>query len=436
MRKKLLYIILFLLFILNINVKAENEATLKNIQVNKKECECVGYNCSIEIDSNKATVTFELNDPDATVDRLSGFTVELLAQGENKHTITVTNDKGEEKIENVYTIVINMREKSSDVSLSSLKVNGEDITIQEESYVYSYTAKYNDETLKIDAVVTDSKAKIIKEDEYKFPLDRSSISIDFDVEAEDGTVKTHRIVVRRGAMPNTLLKSLKIDHGNLIFNQNTFLYYLQVEYNVTDLIIEALAEDNKATINIEKDTLKVGENKITITVSNGSVDSEYILYVTREENLDKSIANLKYIKIDEYPKLDFEENVLDYTLRFDDIPDKLTIKAESLSTDGKVEILYNEKLTDGSKIVIKNTLIEAGISREYSLTIVSNEKEENNKTFIIVSIIGLIITIIVLGIFEIKEHKLVRKRKLTKILEMKKKKNSKKEEVKEDIEII
>lgn len=432
MKKKILCFILMLLFILNINVKAEGEATLKNIQVNKKECVCIGYECTIEVDAPSATVTYELADADATVDRLSGFTVDLISSTTLK--IVVTNDKGEEKIENTYNININLHEKSSDVTLASLKVNGTPITLTEDGVSYSFMAEYSDEKLVIEAEPTDEKAKVKLEEEYDFGLENSSLLIEFEVTAENGDVKTYSIYARRGAKPNTTLKSLKLDHGNIKFDKNTYEYNLQVEYSVNDLIIEAIAADENATVKIEKEDLVVGENLIKITVTNGKVSSEYILNVLREENLDKSIANLKYIKVLEYPNLDFEENVLDYILKFDEIPEKLTIDAKSNSSDGKVEILYNEELIDGSKIVIKNTLIEAGITREYSLTITSNEENENSKLGIIIAIICLVVVIIVMLILEIKERKNIRRKNLTKILELKKKKDSKKKKPEKKIE--
>ena len=419
---------LFILIVfLGINVYGTSEATLKNIRVNGKDCSCSGYDCTIEASKKTATVTYELNDSEAKVDRLSGFSVDLDGLT-TVVKIVVTNDKGEEKIENTYNITITLHEKSSDITLKTLKVNNEPITLLNDVFVYSYMAKYSDDKIVIDATTNDSNAKVKKEDEYKFDLEKSSMSIDFTVQAEDETTKTYRVVLKRGERPDTSLKSLKLDHGTIEFDKDKLEYEFTVDYSVNDLIIEAIANSDNASVKIEKEDLIVGENIIKIIVTNDKATSEYVLKVTREENKDKSIANLKSIKIKEYPKFDFEENVLDYTIKLRDIPEKLTIDAESKSSDGKVEIINNEKLEDGSKITIKNTLIETGIIREYTITILKDTEEVTSKTSIIIGIILVLLMIILMIIFEIREKKYKRHLELTKILNLKRKKDKEKKE--------
>lgn len=428
--KKVLFFVSILFF--SLDVWASGKATIKNIKVNGIECSCNGYECSVEVNAKTAKVTYELDDINAKVERLSGFTVDLESQT-TLVKIVVTNDSDNEKVENTYNLNINLHEKNNDYTLRSLRVNNEDIPLLDDVFVYSYDAKYAADTISIEAITNDVNAKIQSELEFDFPLDKSSISCDFDVLAENGEVKTYRIVVKRGVKPDTLLKSLKLDKGNILFDKNTFEYNLTVEYNVNDLIIEAIPNSPDATVQIEKEDLVVGENTIKVIVTNDKATSEYILSVTREPNMDKSLANLKTLKVLEYPKLNFEENVLDYVLKFDEIPDKLTITASAISSDGKVDIINNENLKDNSKVIIKVTLIETGITREYSLEIIKNEVVSNSKTFILISIIVLVITTIVLFILELKDKKNKRKMKLTKILELKKKKEKEKKISKKEV---
>ena len=420
MKRKICLLIMFLL--INLSVFAEGEATLKNIRVNGRECSCNGYDCSIEVDAKSATVTYELVDNDAKVDRLSGFNVEL--NSINTLTkIVVTNDKGDEKIENTYNINITLHEKSGDFSIKSLKVDGHDIELVDEVYVYSYDVDYKDEKIVVNAETTDPNAKIKIEEEYEFPLDRSSTTADFEVTAENGDTRSYRIVIKRKAMPDTTLKSLSIDKGNIDFKSDVFEYKMLVEYSVNKLEIEAVPTNKNAKVKIEQEDLVVGLNTIKIIVTNDQASSEYTLLVTREENIDKSLANLKSLSVKEYAKLDFDENVLDYTLKFSEIPKSLTIDAKAVSKDTKVEILNNKDLKDNSKVVVKVSLNDSTISREYTLKLVKNEHSSSNKTFVVISIIILVITIIILLILEMKERKVLRKKKLTKIIELKKKKD-------------
>ncbi len=420
--------LLILVAFLGINVSAKGEATIKNLKVNNVACSCIDYECSVEVDATMATITYTLVDPDATVDRLSGFKVELLSQITTVKLV-VSNTVDEQKQENTYNITITKHEKSNDYTLKSLKVNNNAIELIEEVYVYSYVSDYKDDKIVISAVANDKNAKVKTEKEYAFPLDSSSSAIDFTVEAENKEKREYRIVVTRGVKPDTTLKSLKIDHGNIKFDPQVNEYEFNVDYSVTDLKIEATPSNKNAKVKIEKETLVVGENKIKITV-------------TREENLDKSLANLKSLKIDEYSKLDFEENVLDYKLNFSKIPEKLTIHAVAKEENSTITILDNEDLKDGSKVIIQIKLNESNVTREYILELVEKTGISNNKTFILISIIALGITMLVLFILDIKDHKRERKRALNRLFELRRKKEKKKKEEKkesqpdDDLEII
>ena len=428
MKRKILLLIMFLF--LSINVYAVGEATIKDLKVNGVACKCIDYECSVEVDATMATITYDLVDTEATVDRLSGFKVELLSQITTVKLV-VSNTLEEQKVENTYNITINKHEKSNDKTLKSLKVNDKVIELLEEVVVYSYVSDYKDEKIVINAVTNDSHAKIIKEKEYDFPLDMSSSAIDFTVEAENKERQEYRIVVTRGIKPDTTLKSLKLDHGEISFDPKVTEYEVMVDYSVTELKVEAIPNSDKAKVEIKKSLLVVGENKITIIVTNDKTTTEYTLLVTREENLDKSLANLKSLKIDEYPKLDFEENVLDYKLNFSKIPEKLTIHAIAKEENSKVTILNNEDLKDGSKVTIRIKLNESTVSREYTLEINEQKGISNNKTFILISLIGVGLMIMIMLILEINDHKKEKRRAINKLFELRRKKEKKKKEEKE-----
>ena len=203
-----LFIFVLLLFV-SFSVLAEGEATIKNLKVNGVPCSCSGYDCNVEVDASSATITYDLVDEKAIVDRLSGFRIDLLSQITTVK-IVVSNTESDEKIENTYNIDITKHEKKNDFSLKSLSVNGKKIDLIEEVVAYSFISEYDTEKIVIDATTNDSNAKILKEKEYPFDLKDSSLAVDFSVQAENGEKETYRIVVTRGVKPNTTLKSLKI----------------------------------------------------------------------------------------------------------------------------------------------------------------------------------------------------------------------------------
>ena len=426
MKNKLILFFLFLFSILIVN--AEGEATITNIKVNKKECKCIEYNCTVETDSDKGFITYDLVDSSASVDRQSGFSVDLTSLS-TTIKINVSNTLNNEKIDNTYTIVITKHEKNADNTIKSLKVNGTNIELKKDVIVYPYLAKYDEKKMKIEAEVNDPKAKIItKEMEFEFDLERTSESFDFVVQAENEEELTYRIFFTREEKPDTSLKSIKLDHGSIDYDKKILEYSLNVEYSVNKLKIDAEPNSKDAVVKIEQKDLVVGENIIKIIVTNKKATSTYILNVTREENIDKSVANLKSLKIKEYDNLEFKPNVLDYNLYFKEVPTFLNINAEPLDDKAKVEIVNNEDLVENDRIIIKVKL--DNITREYTLNILNKKSEKNSKKAIVVTLIILIITIILLFIQEIRSKNKKKRETIKKIKEMNKKKEKEKKELK------
>ena len=426
MKYKILTFIMILF--LSLTVNAEGEATIKNIKVNGTSCTCTGYDCVVDVNAQNATITYDLVDKDATVDRLSGFKLDLLSEV-TTIKLTVTNSVNEEKIQNIYNITINKKEEKVDLSLKSLKVNGEIIKLFPDVVAYSYTSKYDAKSITIDVIPTNSTVKVVKDNKYDFPLEDSSLSIDFTVNPPSGNGLDYRVVVTRGVKPDTTLKSLKVNDKNIELSVDKLDYDLTVEYSENELKIDAVPENEDAKVEIDNKTLIVGENEIKITVTNGNTKSEYTLFVTREENVDKSVANLKELKIDEYRRLDFKENVLDYTLNFSSIPDKLTIHPKAKNGNSEITVIGNEKLKNDSKITIEVKL--GNIKREYTLTIKESKNISDNKDVVLGTIIGLSIVIIILIIIEIHSKRQAKRKYLKKIFDLRHKIERKRKEEKE-----
>lgn len=452
MKNKIYLIIIIFIMMISFNVNAEGEATLKNVKVNGKECSCTGYNCSITLEASNATITYDLVDSKAKVDRLSGFNIDLLSELTTVK-INVTNTLNDEKVESEYSINITKQEKKNNLALKSLKVNGSEMKVSEDIISYNFECEYDTKTIVLDIVPADANAKVVGEKEFTFQDDAKTLSANFYIEV-NGERLEYGVIATRREKPDTTLKSLKLDYGEIEFNEKVTLYELTVPYNINELKVEAEANNPKAKVDIKNDDLVVGENEIIITVTTEKNKTEYKINVTREENIDKSVANLSSLTVDEYKKLDFDENVLEYTLNFNEIPNKLTIHAISKNKDSKISVLQNESLKDGSKIIIKNELNESKITREYVLLVKKIEGYTSNKKAILISIILLVITIGVLLFLEIHSKKKEKKLYLRKMFDLRKKveklkkdgkfiptrrkkKNKKKEEEKEeDLEII
>ena len=400
--KKLFFLIL--LFV-NINVFANED--LIDLSVNGEKVSCSGYECFIEIKKGSATITYELGENVQNANPSSGHKVSF----DNEYSLPIEVEYQDSTKVN-YTLTIKKHIESSDNTLKQLIINEEEVLLKDEVYVYSYETKFNDEMIKVSGVCNDFNATC-EDIEYEFDLDKSSLSITYPVKAENGDVRNYTIILKRKNKPDTTLKSLTLNDIDFEFDAKKLEYEITIPYSVFKTKINALPNNIDAEVIYEDEEidLEVGENTIEIKVKNDEVIDTYILKITRLENIDETIANLKKIEIEDC-KIKFDANTYEYNLLFKEIPDTLIIKAIPVMEGAKIEIIDNENLLDGSVVSIRVEL-DNGLSKTYKLNIKLEEEivKEYNKTLIIILIVVLVIIMIVLLILQIKDNKHNKKNK-------------------------
>ena len=171
--------------------------------------------------------------------------------------------------------------KSTDSTLSSLKIAEGEITPEFNKDVKEYAITVPNEVTKLNitATPTDSKATV-SVTEYE-ELKEGENAITISVTAEDGTTKTDYVIKATRQKKELALEKLIVKYtnqnGEVVevpltpeFISNIYEYSIEtLEYWVKKLDIEALANIEGATIEISgADSLKEGENIITITVKN------------------------------------------------------------------------------------------------------------------------------------------------------------------------
>ena len=171
--------------------------------------------------------------------------------------------------------------KSTDSTLSSLSIAEGAITPEFNKDVKEYAITVPNEVTKLNitATPTDSKASV-SVTEYE-ELKEGENAITISVTAEDGTTKTDYVIKATRQKKELALEKLIIKYtnqnGEVVelpltpeFISNIYEYSIEtLEYWVKNLDIEALANIEGATIEISgADSLKEGENIITITVKN------------------------------------------------------------------------------------------------------------------------------------------------------------------------
>lgn len=171
--------------------------------------------------------------------------------------------------------------KSTDSTLSSLSIAEGAITPEFNKDVKEYAITVPNEVTKLNitATPTDPKATV-SVTEYE-ELKEGENTITISVTAEDGTTKTDYVIKATRQRKELALEKLIIKYtnqnGEVVevpltpeFISNIYEYSIEtLEYWVKSLDIEALANIEGATIEISgADSLKEGENVITITVKN------------------------------------------------------------------------------------------------------------------------------------------------------------------------
>lgn len=202
---------------------------------------------------------------------------------------------------------------------------------------------------------------------------------------------------------NANLKSLSLDAKGLSpeFNKNTTEYYLVVDLIVDEINVQAIAENEKATVTITGNkNLEEGQNTIQIRVKaeDGTIKNYYI-FVTKTDDVESSNANLKVLSVKGwsfYPQ--FKPNIYSYSLTINEKITKLEIVAETENNESTYKIVGNNNLQEGDNIIkIIVTAKDGETIREYKInTFISSKvvtiKEENKITAIVlIGVLGIAI---------------------------------------------
>lgn len=193
---------------------------------------------------------------------------------------------------------------------------------------------------------------------------------------------------------NNYLKSLTISQGKLDFKKDTLIYNIEVDKEIKDIDVNAVAESPKSKVEIRNNKNIKEDNPIEIVVtSENNATRIYKIYIKYKNEEPKASANnnLKSIEIENY-KIKFSSKVKNYTLKVDKGTEKLNIVATPEDEKAKVQITGNDKISNKSKVNIVVTA-EDGSENIYTITV----KEKSNLLLQLL-IILLAIIIIIFGI--------------------------------------
>lgn len=406
--------------------------TLKNLVPSKGSLSpafasgTTSYTINLTDDISSITFNATPTDSKATV---SGTTCSL----NSSSTVCKVVVKAEDGTTQTYSVTVNKKTtqeetKSSDATLKSLDVSGYTLSpkFSKNTTTYTMTVKNNIASLKVDAVPTDSKAKVTITGNSNWKVGVNPIKI--KVTAEDGTTKVYTVNVTRKAdtskqssdpktddedekSNDSYLKDIIISDGIISpkFDKNKTEYSITVPYEVTKLNLDYIKSNDKATVKVRGNSdFKVGEvNTVTIdvTAEDGSLRT-YTINVTRSDK--KSNNDLEDIIIEEGDlDPDFDPDKTEYTV---DIPgdiDNINIKAITNNSKAKVQILGNDNLKEGKNKISIIVTDENGFSKIYTLYAYkkANKKLFNFSLIEWLLLLGLLLAILFLIILLFKRRK-------------------------------
>ena len=428
MKKTWKLILILLIFCLYINVYAEDDdntvdtnpdeeevvetlssvAELEDILINGEKIVCNKENvCEHHITDNDVTtvkITYKAKD-NGKVDKEK--IEEKLKEGINTYEVKVTSEDATKTV--TYTFKIEKKILSTNSLLSKLVVNGQEIKLTPDNNHYQTNVKFSTKKIEIEAAAADENAKILDFNDGKasFNFYENSKEIKIKVQSQSGEMTTYVVVVSRREEADTSLKSLTIKNVDLEFDSEVLEYKIKVLKNVNKLDITAVPNSSKATVKLDNPSLKIGENKVKIEVSNDGNTQEYVILVTKLDEDDKTLANLKSLSIENY-KIDFSPNKYEYDLKIDNV-NYLVIDAIPKLEDATVEITGNLDLEDGSIIKIKVSYEDENIN-VYKINIYKEggsiiKHAKTSKKAIGITMIGIIMAMFGMLILEYREKK-------------------------------
>lgn len=288
--------------------------------------------------------------------------------------------------------------KSNDATLKSLSVNGYTLSPVFSSNITSYEVTVpNDITsIKINGSVNHSKATVTGLG--NITLTGDSTTVEIKVTAEDGTVKKYTLKINKEShdepvvsekSSDATLKKLNVSGYTLnpTFNKNTKTYSMKVNNNITGLNVEAIANNDKATVSISGNSgWKVGINTISIkvTAEDGTTNT-YVVNVERksdEENTTKLSSDnyLSSLTINSSHEINpaFNKNISNYEITVPNEITSLDLKTVLSSSKAKLKINGNKDFKIGDNVVELVVTAEDGSSRVYTLNVNRTNTESKN----------------------------------------------------------
>ena len=181
---------------------------------------------------------------------------------------------------------------------------------------------------------------------------------------------------------NSRLKNLRLNHEGMtpVFSPDITGYYFLTE-DLSSLEVMAIPENPNAVVMISGNTnFKEGLNSIVIEVTSPDKTNktQYTIFVTKTNDLEKANANLETLAIENVAiEPEFANDIYQYNAIVSNTIENLNILAIPENQNAKVEIAGGENLQYGSNIVNIQVIAENGYTtKQYKINVYKRNEEE------------------------------------------------------------
>ncbi len=342
------------------------------------------YELTVPYETTKVMLEALANNEFAT---LVGTGEKTLGEGgeTSSFDIVVTAQNGDTK---TYTVKIK-RTACADNKLKGLTVSAGTLSPAFSADVLEYTLalEYKTKQFNVAAVANHATAKVeVSSTAFTESKDVVTLVVTVTVTAQDGTTRVYTInVTRAAASTDNTLKSLTVSGGTLSpeFSSAVNQYTMTVENSVASILLNAVANDAKATLksvgftNNKDIALKVGENKFEITVTSESgVANTYKVTVTRKPSENNLLLALKPSAGKLSPT--FDANVTNYTMSVDFAVKTVTFTPTVADKTATVKVEGGTNLAVGANTVTVTVTAQSGAIKTYVVVITKNPADTNS----------------------------------------------------------
>ena len=325
--------------------------------------EVIYYEVEVSHDVDKITLEAIAEDKNATVEGTGEYALKF---GQNVLGVSVTSTEG---VVRSYQVVVT-RKRREEARLASLRVNDSTLDPNFDKDTYEYSLKTNDTSLVIKAVPLDSSATFKIIGNQNFEVGNNDIIV--RVTAQDGqTTKDYVLHVEKEKSLNNNLKLLEIDSVSITpeFSKTTTVYTATVDRDVNNILINAEAEDSKATVAGDGTVnLDMGVNYINVIVtSEAGTEKVYTLIVTREGNDNYFLSSLMTSSGTLSPE--FNKEVNDYTVEVDYDVEDIVITGTPEDSLAIVTGLQKYPLEVGDNQIAVTVTAESGSINTYHILV-------------------------------------------------------------------